>query len=116
MVDLSGDNLAFHRLELRVDGVFLQVENLRGKRLAKRKNGSAPELRKHNLFRNLFADFTLRVDFAGIGQSDLHARILNFAVGHNFEVLIDFTVALVRIHDDNEILIRTEHFCQHIAE
>ena len=116
LVDLAYYNLAFHCLELGIDGVFLKIEYLGCERLTECQDGAAAELLKHDFFRNVLADLAFRVNLAGGGKTDLHARILYSAVGHYREVLINLAVALVWVHDYDEILVRSKHLCQHVAE
>ncbi len=84
--------------------------------LAQVEDCPASEFFKENLFGHLFSQFAFGVYLASVTQADLHILVFHFAVGHYRQVLIDFAVALVRVHDYVEILVRAEHLGQNVTK
>ena len=113
LIDLTRRKFALHLLKFGVDCVFLQVENLACKRLAQVENGTASEAGEVNLLGVVFAYLAVGVGIIGVvfsvGDADLLHRVNYLAVGDDFEVLVNFAVAFVGVHNHIEVFIAAKH-------
>ena len=117
LIDFGRDQLAFDFFEFCVDSFFLQVKYLGLESLAQVEDGTASEVGENDLLGVLFADFCFGVVVGPcVAQRDLQVGVGHFSVGHHFQVLEYLHVALVGVHDHVEVLVRAEHFGQHVAE
>lgn len=95
----------------------MQIKDLRLQRLAKVQYRTASEVCEENLLGVFLPDLYVGILIGtGIAEADLHVGIGNLAVGHYHEILENLHVALVRVHDHVQILIRAKHLGKHIAE
>ncbi len=117
LVNLAGDNLALEFRELIIDGFFLEVEDFALEGLAQVEDCAASEVSKNNLACMLVANLRVRVLVGtGVGEAYLEVRIGHLSVRHNFKVLENLHVTLVRVHNHVKIFICAEHFCKHVAK
>ena len=96
--------------------VLRQFHQARNERLTRRHDGAPPEVDEVQLFVALFADFVVFVDAEGFADADLFQFVGHLAVGNDGADAPEFQVALLGVHDDVEVLVRTVFFPNQGAE
>ena len=116
LIYLAGDDLADLLRIFFVKVGLLQIEDARSEILTQRQHGPTSERFKFDRIDVFVAHFVGRIDGLNLRYGDLHVRILHRAVLHDRTVSPDLQVALFRVDDHVEILVRLELLLKRVAE
>ena len=116
LINLGGDNLAHLFLILIVEGIVLQLQDLRSECLAQGEDGTTSELREVNGLGDVLADLVVISNLLCLAEANLHVGVGDLAVFHHGAVAIDFEVALVGVDNDVVVLVASLHLGDDTAE
>ena len=116
LIDLARDNLSHAVLVLVVERVVNQFQHFRSQCLTQVQDSTASELGKVHALRHFLAHLVVVLNLLGVRQRNLLVLVLHFTVGHDHTVAINLKIALVRVHNDVEVLVRTENLGDNVAE
>ena len=116
LIHLTGNHLAHTILILIIKRIVNQFEHLRSQRLTEVQDSTAAKLRKVHALRYFLAYLVVGFNLLSIAQGNLLVLIFHLTVGHDHTVTVNLKVALVRVYNHVEVLVRTKNLGDHVAE
>ena len=105
LIYFSHDDFADAVLIFIIECVVLKFEDFAGEGLAESEDGATSEVGEVDFFAHVFSGFVGGIDLTCFGEADLLVVVLNFVVGNDHSVAVDFAVALVGVDDHVEVFV-----------